>query len=46
MDQATQDQINGAIKRMAENALRTICLAYRDFSENEDVKTKDAMGVY
>lgn len=31
---------------MAKKALRTICLAYRDFTGNVDINTKDDKGVY
>ena len=31
---------------MADNALRTICLAYRDITGNEDLVKKDNFGVY
>jgi len=31
---------------MADNALRTICLAYRDITGNEDLVKKDNLGVY
>ena len=31
---------------MADNALRTICLAYREFSGSEDLVTKDNLGVF
>ena len=31
---------------MADNALRTICLAYKDLKGNEDFTTKDKLGVF
>eukprot|EP00335_Anophryoides_haemophila_P000474 CAMPEP_0205850056 /NCGR_PEP_ID=MMETSP1019-20131125/61054_1 /ASSEMBLY_ACC=CAM_ASM_000403 /TAXON_ID=46462 /ORGANISM="Anophryoides haemophila, Strain AH6" /LENGTH=58 /DNA_ID=CAMNT_0053197073 /DNA_START=319 /DNA_END=495 /DNA_ORIENTATION=+ len=31
---------------MADNALRTICLAYKDITGSEDIETKDNLGVY
>lgn len=31
---------------MAQNALRTICLAYKDLNDSEDLSTKDKLGVY
>ena len=31
---------------MADTALRTICLAYRDISGNEDLSKKDNLGVF
>lgn len=31
---------------MADNALRTICLAYREISGSEDLATKDNLGVF
>lgn len=31
---------------MADNALRTICLAYREISGSEDLTSKDNLGVF
>ncbi len=31
---------------MADNALRTIVLAYRDLKGDEDILTKDRLGVF
>jgi len=31
---------------MAQNALRTICVAYKDLNGNEDLDSKDNLGVY
>ena len=31
---------------MAENALRTIVLAYRDIKDTDDIITKDRLGVF
>ena len=31
---------------MAERALRTICLAYKDIGPNEDLEKKDKLGVF
>ena len=31
---------------MADNALRTICLAYREINGTEDLATKDHLGVF
>lgn len=31
---------------MANNALRTICIAYKELNGNEDLETKDNLGVY
>lgn len=39
-------QIEAAIKTMAGRALRTICLAYKEVSQREDLTTKDSKGVY
>lgn len=35
-----------AIKQMADNALRTIVLAYRELNGSEDITTKDKLGVF
>lgn len=35
-----------AIEVMAGRALRTICLAYRNLSGNEDLTSKDSKNVY
>ena len=34
------------IKRMANEALRTICVAYREVSSSEDLSKKDNLGVF
>lgn len=31
---------------MATNALRTICIAYKDLSPNDDITTKNEQGVF
>lgn len=31
---------------MANNALRTICIAYKELNGNEDLESKDNLGVY
>jgi Ca2+ transporting ATPase len=31
---------------MADNALRTICVAYKDLSGSENLDSKDRLGVY
>jgi Ca2+ transporting ATPase len=31
---------------MADDALRTICVAYKDLTGSEDLDTKDKLGVY
>lgn len=31
---------------MANNALRTICIAYKELSGSEDLESKDNLGVY
>lgn len=38
--------MKGAIKSMADNALRTIVLAYKELKDNEDLETKDHLGVF
>ncbi|EGR33372.1 hypothetical protein IMG5_055150 [Ichthyophthirius multifiliis] len=35
-----------AIKSMADNALRTIVLGYKELKGNEDIETKDRLGVF
>lgn len=35
-----------AIKSMADNALRTIVLAYKELKPTDDMITKDHLGVY
>lgn len=46
LDAKLVDEVNKNIKRMADNALRTICLAYRDLTGNEDMNKIDDFGVY
>lgn len=35
-----------AIKKMAENSLRTLCLAYKIVSQTCDLETKDESGIF
>ncbi len=35
-----------AIKKMAENSLRTLCLAYKKVSQTCDLETKDEKGIF
>jgi Ca2+ transporting ATPase len=46
LDETTKTIVYENIKRMADNALRTICLAYKEISGNEDLSTKDHLGVF
>lgn len=46
IDQAMLTQIQKAIEDMANQALRTICVAYKDLNGSEDLKSKDDKGVY
>ncbi len=46
IDEALKKTIEDAIKEMADKALRTICLAYKELQGNEDLVTKDNLGVY
>lgn len=38
--------MKGAIKNMANDALRTIVLAYKEISDSDDLETKNNLGVY
>lgn len=46
LDENKQKEIAAAIKQMADQALRTIGLAYKDVTGNEDMTTTDRLGVY
>jgi magnesium-transporting ATPase (P-type) len=46
MDAAMVTTVEENIKKMADNALRTICLAYREITGSEDLHTKDHLGVF
>ena len=39
-------EIEKNIKKMADNALRTIAIAYKDISKDEPFEAKDQLGVY
>lgn len=38
--------MTSAIKSMADNALRTIVLGYKELNSNEDMESKDKLGVF
>lgn len=46
LDARLVEEVNKNIKRMADNALRTICLAYKDLNGSEDLLKIDEFGVY
>lgn len=45
INQQLQESINAAIKKMADKALRTICLAYKMLPKKTDLQSKDDKGV-
>lgn len=46
MDDNLRTEVHKNIKKMADNALRTICLAYRDVTVDLDHEKPDSFGVY
>ena len=46
MDGALKQEIEDAIERMAEQSLRTLAVAYKDFAEGVDLISKDQKGVH
>lgn len=46
LDENLRAEVNKNIKRMADNALRTICLAYRDVTVDLDHEKPDSFGLY
>lgn len=38
--------MKASIKTMADNALRTIVLGYKELKDDEDMTTKDRLGVF
>ena len=46
MSSTAKDKIEDAINKMAEESLRTLCLAYREVDESENLDVKDEKGVY
>lgn len=46
IDEEQVTTMKTAIKSMADNALRTIVLAYKELGNNEDLETKDNLGVF
>ncbi len=38
--------MNQAIHKMAENSLRTICMAYKKLGAKDDIEAKDEKGVF
>ena len=46
MTEDLKNHIEEEIHKMADQALRTICIAYKEFTGNEDLETKDDKDVY
>jgi Ca2+ transporting ATPase len=46
IDPALKETMEKAISSMAQKALRTIVMAYKDLTINEDLSTKNQQGVY
>lgn len=46
LDDAMLDLMKTAIKKMADNALRTIVLAYKELKDSDEMETKNNLGVY
>lgn len=46
LDESLRVTVEENIKRMANEALRTICIAYREINGSEDMQTKDHLGVF
>ncbi len=44
IDDSLRKTVEENIKRMADDALRTICLAYREISGSEDTTSKNELG--
>lgn len=38
--------VNTAISTMANSALRTLCIAYKEISQSDDLVTQDDKGVF
>jgi magnesium-transporting ATPase (P-type) len=41
-----RNSMNQAIHKMAENSLRTICMAYKKLGAKDDIEAKDEKGVF
>jgi Ca2+ transporting ATPase len=46
LDESLKEEMQKSIKNMADKALRTIVLAYKDLKGGEDLTTKDRLGVF
>lgn len=46
LDDELLTEMKSAIKKMADNALRTIVLAYRELKDSDDLETKNNLGVF
>lgn len=46
IDKEQLDILKAAIKKMADNALRTIVLAYKELKDSDDLDTRNNLGVY
>lgn len=46
LDETLRATVEENIKRMANEALRTICIAYREVNSSDDLTTKDKLGVF
>lgn len=46
IDEQLLNTMKGAIKKMANDALRTIVLAYKEINDSDDLETKNNLGVY
>lgn len=46
ISKATRTHLNQIITKMAENSLRTLCLAYKKLAAHDNLEVKDPKGVY
>lgn len=46
ISESQKNKMDETIKKMAESSLRTLCLAYRELSTNDDLQSKDEKGVF
>lgn len=46
ISESTNNKMQENIRKMAESSLRTLCIAYKKISNNEDLEFKDEKGVF
>jgi magnesium-transporting ATPase (P-type) len=46
LDEAIGEKIKKAIESMGNKSLRTLCFAYKECEQNDNMETSDGKGVY